>query len=167
MQLLEPPDTFYLSAAVGWVELGNPTEAKAELLKVTPALAGHPAVLEVSWSIHVSANDWAHALEVAEQLVHSAADHASAWLHRAYAMRRAPGGGLEAARAALLPAVDRFPEEATIPYNLACYACQMGHLDEARRWLQRALAVGKKGKIKSMASADRDLQPLWDELKSL
>ena len=167
MEILEPPDTHYLSAALGWMELGNFVEAKVELGKVSPALATHPSVLEVTWAVHASDENWAEALQAAEQLVQCASDHASAWLHRAYAMRRAPGGGLKAAWDALLPAVDRFPEEATIPYNLACYACQLQQLDEARRWLQRAVAVGEKAKIKSMAASDADLEPLWGEIKGL
>ena len=82
-------------------------------------------------------------------------------------MRRAPGGGLQAAWDALIPAVDRFPKEPTIPYNLACYACQLEKLDEARRWFQRALGVGQKAKLKSMGASDPDLRPLWGEIKTL
>ena len=73
----------------------------------------------------------------------------------------------QAAWDALIPAVDRFPEEATIPYNLACYACQLDKVDEARRWFLRALAVGEKGKLKCMASSDPDMKPLWSEIKGL
>ena len=167
MERIDPPDSHYLSAAMGWTDLGNFAEAKAELQKVASTLAHHPVVLEVAWAIHAGAKDWAEALKAAEQLVAHAGEHASGWLHRAYAMRRAPGGGIKAAWDALLPAVDQFPGESTIPYNLACYACQMGDLEEARRWLRRALAVGEKGRIKTMASADADLQPLWPEIKSL
>jgi tetratricopeptide (TPR) repeat protein len=166
METLGPPGTHYLSAAIGWMELGNLTEAKAELAKVDPGLQKHPNVLEVSWAIHASDQNWPQALQAAQQLVEFASDRASGWLHRAYALRRAPGGGLQSAWDALLPAVDRFPHEATIPYNLACYACQLGQLDEARRWLQRALAVGDRAKLKRMASADSDLQPLWKEVKN-
>jgi tetratricopeptide (TPR) repeat protein len=167
MQTVGPPDTHHLSAAMGWMELGNLVEARAELAKVAPELIEHPAVLEVTWALEAAALNWPEALRTAEQLVRNAGDRASGWLHLAYALRRAPGGGLEAAWKALLPAVDRFPEEATIPYNLACYACQLGQLDEARRWLQRALGVGERAKIKSMASSDSDLEPLWSEIKGL
>ncbi len=167
MEELEPPDTHHLSAALGWMELGNCTEARADLAKVSAALALHPAVLEVSWTVYAAEKDWAKALETAERLVQCAADHASGWLHRAYAMRRAPGGGLQAAWDALIPAVDRFPKEPTIPYNLACYACQLEKLDEARRWFQRALGVGEKAKLKSMGASDPDLRPLWGEIKTL
>lgn len=167
MEILEPPDTHHLSAALGWAELGNCEEARVELAKVQPGLSGHPTVLEVTWSIHAAQKDWAGALRVAEQLVQAAPDQANGWLHRAYAMRRTPDGGLKAAWDALLPAVDRFPQEATIPYNLACYACQLSELDEARRWFQRALAVGQKARLKAMAVSDPDLEALWSEIRKL
>jgi len=167
METVGPPDTHHLSAAIGWMELGNLAEARAELAKVAPEVAKHPTVLEVNWAVQAAGQDWPQALTTAEELVQKAGDRASGWLHRAYALRRVPGGGIEAAWKALLPAVDRFPEEPTIPYNLACYACQLSQLDEARRWLLRAIAVGDKSKIKSMASSDTDLQPLWPEVKGL
>ncbi len=167
MEIIEPPDSHYLLAALGWIELGNVTEAKAELARVSPRLARHPDVLEMAWTVSAADKNWSEALTSAEQLVACAEERATGWLHRAYALRRVEGGGLRAAWDALLPAVDRFPQVATIPYNLACYACQMQQLDEARRWLQRAAAVGNKGKIKNMASTDTDLEPLWGEIKTL
>ena len=166
MQPLEPPNIHYLSAAIGWMELGNCGEALGELAKVDPDLALHPGVLEVKWTVCAAAKNWRDALGAAEQLVTADAGHPTGWLHRAYALRRVPQGGLQAAWDALLPAVDRFPQEPTIPYNLACYACQMGNLEEARRWLSRAFGVGDSGKLKSMSMADDDLKPLWPEIRS-
>ncbi len=66
----------------------------------------------------------------------------------ACALRRDPDGGLQAPWDALFPAMEKFPDEAIIPYNLACYACQMDKPDKARILFARALAVGDKG-IKS------------------
>ncbi|MDW8309781.1 MAG: hypothetical protein RMK20_10450, partial [Verrucomicrobiales bacterium] len=94
-------------------------------------------------------------------------DRPNGWLHRAYALRRATGGGLERAWEALRPAADRFPREPIIPYNLACYACQMGRLDEARQWFVRALRVGDRATLKDMALHDDDLRPLWNEISGL
>ena len=88
-------------------------------------------------------------------------------MHRAYALRRAKEGGLQAAWSALLPAIDKFPAEPTIPYNLACYACQMGQVDEARQWLKRAMKIGGNKKVKIRALNDEDLEPLWEEIKRL
>jgi predicted Zn-dependent protease len=167
MQKLKPPDTHYFSAAVGWLELGNPAEARAELDQVSPALQEHPDVLEVRWLISAQQKQWDEALQVARTLLHRDPKRSSGWLHQAYALRRVPDGSVQRAWEALLPASDKFPKEATIPFNLSCYACQMQQLDVARHWLERAVAVGGKEKIKHMALNDADLQPLWDEIRQL
>jgi tetratricopeptide (TPR) repeat protein len=167
MQKLEPPDTHAFSAAIGWLELGNLAEARAELASISPERQEHPDVLELRWLISAEGKAWEEGLRVAQMLVHRAPERSSGWLHRAYALRRVPEGGLQQAWEALLPASDKFPEEPTIPFNLCCYACQMQQLDVARHWLQRALAIGGKAKIKKMALGDSDLQPLWEEIRKL
>jgi hypothetical protein len=68
---------------------------------------------------------------------------------------------------ALLPAFEKFPGEPIIPYNLACYACQMGKLDDARLWLDRAMKIADKREIKLMALNDEDLKPLRAEIEKL
>jgi hypothetical protein len=154
-------------AAVGWLELGNPAEAKAELAHISPAQLEHPDVLEVHWLISAEQRNWEEGLQVAQSLLRRAPERLSGWLHQAYALRRVPEGGLRKAWEALLPAASKFPKEPTIPFNLSCYACQMRRLDDARDWLNRAVAVAGKKKIKEMALSDTDLQPLWDEIRLL
>jgi hypothetical protein len=61
----------------------------------------------------------------------------------------------------------KFPAVSTIPYNLACYACQLGNLPEARQWLAKAIEISDAKDIKAMALSDPDLQPMWDEIKKL
>jgi tetratricopeptide (TPR) repeat protein len=167
MQTLGPPDTFFLSAAIGWYELGNLAEAKAELEQIAPAQQDHPDVLEAGWLIHARRQDWARALVIAERLVNVAPRRATGWLHRAYALRRHQDGSLQAAWDALLPAYPEFPKEPTIAYNLACYACQLNHLEEARQWFARAMRAGGKDKVKSMALNDPDLKSIWPEIRAL
>ena len=166
MKPLEPPDTHCLSSAIGWLELGNVAEARNELSQIQPAEQHHPDVLEVRWLICAEAKGWEEGLTVARALVESAPKRSSGWLHRAYALRRVPNGGVKQAWEALLPAAEKFPEEPIIPYNLACYACQLQQLDEARAWLERALAVAGIERIKTMALADPDLEPLWEEIRA-
>ena len=135
MQKLEPPDTHNFSAAIGWLELGLPAEARAELAQITPALQNHPDVLEARWLVAVEEKQWEEGLQIAQALLQQAPKRSSGWLHRAYALRRTPDGSVVKAWEALLPAFDRFPKEPIIPYNLACYACQMHQLDTARLWI--------------------------------
>jgi Flp pilus assembly protein TadD len=165
MQKLEPPDTHYFFAAIGWLELGSPAEAKSELAQVSPARQQHPDVLEVRWALAVEQGSWEEALQVAQALVRRAPKRSSGWLHQAYALRRVPEGSVRKAWEALLPAFAKFPKEPTIPFNLACYACQLHQLDTARDLLQRAKAIGGKERVREMALQDSDLEPLWDELR--
>lgn len=165
MHLLEPPDTHFLSAAIGWLELGVYAEAEAELNRISAEQQSHPDVLEVRWVILAQTKRWDIALQIARALLKSAPDRSSGWLHQAYSLRRTAKDGLQLAWEALLPAYQKFPREATISYNLSCYACQMENLDEARVWFRRALRVGDKAKIKEMALDDPDLRPLWEEIR--
>ena len=167
MRKLEPPDIHYFFAAIGWMELGNVVEARAELAQVSTAQQEHPDVLEVRWSIAAEQKCWEEALEAARALLHRAPKRSSGWLHQAYALRRVPDGGVQKAWEALLPALDKFPKESIIPFNLSCYACQMRQLDAARDWLKRAVAIGGKEKVRGMALNDPDLEPLWDEIRQL
>jgi len=167
MRELEPPDTLYLSSAPAWIGLGAPDEARKELNLIPCANQTHPDVLEVKWLLCAEEENWDAGLAVAKELVAAAPDRASGWLHHAYALRRSKGGGLEQAWDALLPAFDKFPRESTIPYNLACYACQLKRMETARLWLKRAIAAGGKDRVKNMALNDSDLKPLWEEIRKM
>ncbi|MGH7994316.1 MAG: hypothetical protein ACREDQ_12415, partial [Limisphaerales bacterium] len=122
VQQLRPPDSHHLDAAVGWLGLGCLAEARAELDLISAAQQNHPAVLEARWTICAHEKRWAEALEIAQTELAAAPDDASGWLHRAYALRRVPDGGLSRAWEALLPATEKFPREPVIAYNLSCYA---------------------------------------------
>ena len=165
MNEFDSPNHHILSSAVGWLELGNPAEAALELSHLPREVWEHPDVLEVRWLMHAQDNQWTLGLEVAQLLVENSPGRASGWLHRAYALRRVPGGGLEKAWDALLPAAALFPQDAIIPYNLSCYACQMLRLDDARDWLRRSIESGSKGSIRQMALRDDDLEVLWPEIQ--
>lgn len=164
MQPLEPSDAFLVRAAEGWLGLGAVGEAFAELDRVSPAARRHPATLDARYLLLAHQRDWAAAAAVAHERREREPDHVAGWLHYAYAVRRQPGGGLPAAWAALQPALARFPEEPVVPYNLACYACQMNQLDTARELLRRACAHVAYP-IRQMALADADLEPLWPEIR--
>jgi len=167
MQPIEPPDSHHLLAASGWLELGCAAEALVELGQLSKGNQNHPDTLELRWLIQADLKDWTAALASASELVSVAPTRPAGWLHRSYAIRRVPEGGLQEAWDLLLPAADKFPQESVIPYNLSCYACQMGRLEESRKWLQRAVSVGSRDTIKGMALQDEDLRPLWEEIKEM
>lgn len=167
MQRLGPPDSHHLDAAVGWLGLSCVAEARAELDLISAARQKHPVVLEARWTLCAREKRWADALEIARAELAVAPDDCAGWLHRAYALRRVPSGGLPQAWQALLPAAEKFSREPVIAYNLSCYACQMQQFDIAQQWLQRAMEAGDKEAIRKMALADGDLQPLWAEIREL
>lgn len=167
MTKLEPPNSHFVSAAIGWLGLGNPAEARAELAQVSPECQKLPDILEVRWEICIRESNWQEAVVVARQLLLEAPDRASGFLHLAYAVRRAPEGSVRKAWETLLPAFDKFPKVPIISFNLSCYACQLNQLEAARVWLRRAFLIGGKDKMKQMALNDSDLQPLWDEIKAM
>ena len=165
MRPIEPPDTHHLSCAIGWLELGNHLEANLELHKIDPALRTHPDVMEVRWRVYSRAKWWEACADLAEAIVKLAPDRATGWIYRAYSLRRVKG--LMAAWMSLLPAVEKFPKEPIICFNLSCYACQLGNLDGARQWLTKAFSRGEKEKLRQMALEEPDLQPLAVEIKEL
>jgi hypothetical protein len=79
----------------------------------------------------------------------------------AYATRRADC--LKSARLILVNAVERLPDVAVFHFNLACYECQLGQLDEAKSRLQRNFEINSAYRLKALE--DEDLEPLWDSLR--
>ena len=167
MKPLDIPDIHRLRAAEGWLELGDEAEALRELEDVSPAEKNHPVILELRFQILAKKRAWDACRDIAGMITKQLPNFAGGWLHLAYATRRATGGSEQAAFDILQPVSEKFPEEPTIPYNLACYVCQLGHLAEARRWLKRAFAIGDKKEMKLMALHDADLKPLWEEIPKM
>lgn len=162
MKLLEPPDSHYLAAAEGWLGLGNSHEAERELDQISFALRAHPEVLRVRYHLYEAGRKWELAAETAQNLCHLLPDTPFGWIHLAYSLHE-----LKRTREAynvLMPVVDKFPEEYILRYNLACYACQLGNIEEARQWLDKAMALGGSDEVKKTALTDPDLQPMWTEI---
>ena len=56
----------------------------------------------------------------------------------------------------------KFSDNLTVSYNLACYACQLGYLDEASKWLKKAMKLADPNQVQLVALEDPDLKPLWE-----
>jgi len=162
---LEFPDRHHALAAEGWLELGNPAEAFGELRRLSRAAGKHPDVLELRWRLHAERRSWNRALAVARAMTEAAPERAEGWIHQSYTLHELRR--TDEAWQTLLPVARRFPKESIIPYNLACYACQLGDLASARDWLQRASRLRPKDEIRVLALHDPDLAPLRDFLAQL
>lgn len=159
----------HLDAAEGWLGLANWKEAELELAQVHESLRSHPEVLQVRYLVESEAKRWEACVEIATELVKETPEDSFGWINRSYALRRAPGGGVQAAYDALRPAAERLKDLEPVTFNLACYACQLGKLDEARNWLKKCFAEAnhhRRGNRRRMeALAEPDLEPLWPEIK--
>jgi tetratricopeptide (TPR) repeat protein len=168
MAILAPPDSHHYRAAEGWLEFGLPQEAAAEWSQLTPEARRLPLAVDLRWQISAALLDWDHGVQLGEQLVALAPESAGGWLRLSFALRRSKGGGLQRAWEALRPAADQFPEEETVAYNLACYATQLGRLDEGWEWFLRALVItSNSAGLRRLGLSDSDLEPLWDRIRGL
>jgi len=59
-------------------------------------------------------------------------------------------------------AADIFKMRQIIPFNLACYFCQLGELESAKEYLGKAFKIDPE--LAEMGVEDKDLEPLWDFL---
>jgi predicted Zn-dependent protease len=162
---LPQPDRFHAQAAVGWLELGSVVEARRELDAISIEHREHPDVLEAWWPILAEEKNWSAALATAEKLVAQVPERQSGWVQQSYALHE-----LKRTREAcerLVQVVEKFRDAYVIPYNLACYHCQLGNKTEALAWLQRAVKASDARTIRTMAMKDSDLAPLRDELAKL
>lgn len=149
----------HLLAAEGWLELGNPGEARLELDGISQKGRVHPEVLQLRWEICAKLKQWGECVDIGETLTRVDPERVVSWIHHAFALHELKR--TQEAWDVLLPAQKRFPKEPTILYNLACYACQLGRLEDARELLEACLALGNRKEWKKQALEDPDLAPLW------
>jgi predicted Zn-dependent protease len=164
MEPLCRADQLCVDAAEGWLGLGNHVEAFTELEQVSEDAQQHPDVLRMRYNIYAAARNWAAAVDTARALCQIDSDHPFGPIHLAYALHELKR--TKEAWDVLLEVETRFPEEFIVRYNLACYACQLGNLPTARKWLEGAVEIAGLNVIRKMALDDADLEPLWPEIKS-
>jgi thioredoxin-like negative regulator of GroEL len=160
---LEPHDVILLNAAEGWLGLDNVIEADKELKQITPAMHRHPEVLGVRYEMFAKAECWPKCEEVAEEIILLEPESTFGWIRRSFALHEQDLTAT--AREKLLPAVDLFPDEITIRYNLACYECVLGNMSQAKLHLAEAFNLARNQNCtdewKKQMMGDPDLKPLW------
>ena len=65
---LQPPESFHLQAAIGWLALENVKEARAELEQLPATHREHPDVLETWWKVFCEEKNWPAAFESGARL---------------------------------------------------------------------------------------------------
>ena len=157
---LEHPDRQYCQAAAGYMQLGMLLEANAELDQIDPFNRAAPEVLAVRIAIYQRLEKWELMQELAKRLADFQPDDVQWTISLAYATRRADS--IHDAKEILLNAEPKFPNEATIKYNLACYFCQTGDIKTAKSYLKKAFEIDLN--LRVAALEDEDLKPLWESL---
>lgn len=158
-------DMRLLLAAQGWLELGDWKSAHDELENIQPKMRAYPDVLKMRVDVYSAAKKWDYVIEMAGTLARLLPDHAFGHVRLAYALHVLKR--TQEAQDALLPVADKFPAEWVIPYNLACYAAQLGDLIAARDWLAQSFRLADDPKRAKLAALeDPDLAPLWADEQS-
>ena len=119
-----------------------------------------PEVLAVRIAVYHGLKKWELMREVAKRLHEFQPDNVEWTISLAYATRRADS--IEAAKEILMNAEAKFPKEPTIKYNLACYFCQTGNIQNARNYLKKAFELDPNCRMAALE--DEDLKPLWESL---
>ena len=158
---LEPSDQKFFEAACGYAQLGMFLEANEELEKIDPYCRAAPEILVVRVAIYRGLERWELMAAIAKRLTQFQPLDVQWTISFAYAVRRA--NSIEAAKEILLEAEQKFPKEAVIKYNLACYFCQLGNLETAKTYLKRAFEIDSSWRLQALN--DEDLKPLWDSLR--
>ena len=162
---LEPPDSFHLEAACGWLDLGAPLEAEKEIEQIAAKSRSQPQVLEALWQISARKKEWEVCIDLASRIIKAVPNRIEGYVHKAYALHEM--NQTREAWELLFPLAEKFPKDVIIKYNLACYGAQLGRLWEALQWLKLAFKTGKEDELRTMALSDEDLKPLWEKIAEL
>jgi predicted Zn-dependent protease len=147
-----------LNAVQGYLHLGMYTDAWKELEAIEPKDRGRIEVLKARLDVCSSLEKWELMAEIAQHLGKLEPEEAEHPINLAFAVRRLKD--TEAAAKILEEAKGRFPEEGTIPYNLACYRAVSGKVAEAKTLLAEAFSLDASLRITSLD--DPDLAGVWD-----
>jgi tetratricopeptide (TPR) repeat protein len=135
-------------------------DANDQLEKIDPFNRAAPEVLAVRLAIYHGLKKWELMREIAKRLADFQPNDIQWITSFAYATRRAES--IRAAKEILLNAEPKFPKEAIIKYNLACYLCQMGDIQIAKNYLKKVFEIDSNWR--TAALEDEDLRSLWDSL---
>ncbi len=151
------PTATHLAYAAGYLQLGMIPEARAELESLGSEDRASPAASALRLELAMLEEDWAEVIARAPELVACDNTEERPWIAWAYALRELKR--IEEARDTLLTGARLIDKPSLlVAYNLACYACLLGDLPEARRLLDGVFA--EDDSWRETASEDDDLAAL-------
>ena len=156
-------ETRHLQAAEGWLELGLYEDAIRELEQLQPPADQCPQALLLKTAAFYAASKWQLCLDAALQLIQAEPELGTAYVNASIALYRLHR--TQDAWNLLHPVLEKLNATWLIPYNLACYAAQLGQPEEAFRMYALALGRGEAALVKEQALRDPDLKPIWGAIK--
>lgn len=153
----------HLNRAKGYFQLEMFDDVEVELRAVEDILPWSKEKREILTFLYQERKEWELMQHQARSLRIEFIDEEDWWVSEAYATRRAKG--IIEARDILLEGLAIHQESSIIRYNLACYACQLGDLDETLDFLKEA--VERDEKYKLIALDDEDLEKVRKTLIQL
>ena len=163
MRLQQLKPKVHWSRANGYFELGMLKEAEVELGGLPEELPWGKRRRMLLLNIRQSLKRWEDMRDLAHGLRMEFPEDSEWWIADAYATRRLES--IEVARKILLEGLVHHYDDATIRYNLACYACQLGSPGECMDFLKEA--VKREPKFKQLALEDEDLLEVRQALLNL
>jgi predicted Zn-dependent protease len=157
---LPHPDHFHISAAQGWLGLGNPAEALVELDHIRAESQENVGVLELRFMASAQAKRFDEALTVAGRQIAAHPAEAQGWINRGnvlFWLARYPE-----AHQSVVSVLDQFPDQWTLRYNLACYCIKLERLAEAKEWYEDAAKTADLAELSVLALNDPDMVELKD-----
>ena len=160
---LQHPDNFHVQSAEGWLELGNPTEAVAELNRISKTGSSHPTVLKLRCRAFHKAGDWNNCLDEADQLVKLYPKQVEWFILTSDALRRLER--VQEAYDSLLSVSLKFSKVWRVPFDLSRYASLLGRFEDSQKWFKKAILVDERA-TQVHGIDDPDLKPLWDSMST-
>ena len=153
----------HLNYANGYRQLGMFADAHEELSKIPEELQHSKEVLVTDLAISSDAKSWERVAKLSSQLVAEYPEEVEWWIQWAYAVRRTDS--LDEAKEILKNALVSFPVEPCLHYNMGCYACVEGEINQAKDWILQAIAL--EGDYRLMAMEDEDLVEIRDWVQEI
>ena len=151
-------DSLILEWARECLKAGRSLEAGMKMERISPELRKHPEVLKLRYEIYKTEKRWHAALDAAVDYSQVVPDDIAGWLGQAVCLHEMKLS--QQALNMLLKVVDRFSEHPMIPFYIALFTTELGRLEQARKWLFKALVIGDKPKLISLAMNEPDMEPL-------
>ena len=147
-----------LLAADGYLYLGMPAQALAELDGIPDAAQHASPVLRARVRVLLHLKRWTDANGLSETGNSLYPDENEFTVQRAFALHQLKKGN-DAVKV-LLSAPEWIRKTGILHYNLACYEARLGDISAAKQCIDTAIQINAG--IKKSARMDPDLQSLWN-----